>query len=76
MSLREKFRPHKCYYFSECRRDADANRIKQLFERDWEVLAFSLDRDSGKYTSMTLCCDAELASPMSVGKAFATSCSR
>lgn len=68
MSLREKFIPQKCYLRSECRKDADTKSIKKLFEKDWQVFAFSLDHGSGKYISMTLCCDAALASPLAAGK--------
>ncbi|MBL8181582.1 MAG: hypothetical protein JNL64_08180 [Blastocatellia bacterium] len=67
MNLREKFIPQKCYLRSECRTDADTKSIKKLFDKDWQVYAFSLDPVSGKYISMTLCCDAALPSPLTAG---------
>lgn len=76
MSLREKFIPQKCHLRSECRKDADTKSIKKLFEKDWQVFAFTRDRESGKYISMTLCCEAALASPTTEGDAFAASCPR
>jgi len=74
MSFRDKFITTGCYIRSACKREADQQALKSLFERDWEVFVIKHDPATGQYRSQTLCCDSAPVHPMYATKLTAASC--
>lgn len=60
-----------CALRSDCRVKSDREYVNDLFKKDWEVFIIRRDKETGKYSWFTQCCESIANSLRNAGRSLA-----